>query len=158
MQLMAMADVHFAWLLGEAPAPDDVPLLPAGGIAPSAVLSLVRGLTASVGSIVDGDAAWLMVVDGQVVGLISLTKAQNPSRPEIGYGVATDCQRRGHATAAVAALAALLCDRFQGLVAETAVDNSPSQAALARNGFTVVGERTDPEDGPVLCWSINFDR
>lgn len=158
MLLRAIGDAEFAWAMDQGPAPPDAPALPEGGLAPQEVLGLVRGLAVGVGSVVAGDVAWLMIVDGEAVGLISLTKAGDPSRPEIGYGVAPSRQRRGHATAAVAALIALVGNRFAGLVAETAVDNAASQGSLARNGFNVRGKRTDADDGPVLCWAINFDR
>ncbi|MEO5640760.1 MAG: GNAT family protein [Sphingomicrobium sp.] len=158
MRLKAIDDAKFAWLMDEIPAPPDAPALPVGGLAPQAVLSLIRGLAVSVGSVLGGDVAWLMIVDGEAVGLISLTKVGDPSRPEIGYGVAPSRQRRGHARSAVAALIELVVDRFAGLVAETAVYNAASQGSLARNGFSVCGKRTDAEDGPVLCWAINFDR
>ena len=158
MRLEAIGDADFAWLMDQGPAPAAAPTLPVEGIAPREVLGLVRGLAASVGSVLTGDIAWLMIVDGQAVGLISLTKVGDPSRPEIGYGVAPSCQRRGHATAAVAALIELVGRRFDGLVAETSVDNAASQTSLARNGFSVCGNRTDAQDGPVLCWAILFER
>ena len=74
--------------MDESPAPPDAPALPDGGLAPREVLGLVRRLAVSVGLVLADDVAWLMIVDGEAVGLISLTKAGDPSRPEIGYGVA----------------------------------------------------------------------
>ena len=91
-------------------------------------------------------------------GLISITKLADPALPEIGFGVAPARQRRGHATAAVAALVALASPRFAGFIAESAVDNAGSKAALTRAGFTVHADRVDPKDGPVLCWAIEFAR
>ena len=158
MRLQAIDDMGFAWLMGEGAAPAGAPSLPEGGIAPDAVMGLLRGLAASVGSVLDGEVAWLMIVGGEAVGLISITKVADPERPEIGFGVAPARQRRGHATAAVTALIKLASPRFAGFIAESAVDNDGSKAALARNGFTVRAERVDPEDGPVLCWAIEFTR
>ena len=158
MRLQAVDDADFAWLMGEGAAPADAPELPEGRIAPDAVMGLLRGLAASVGSVLDGEVAWLMIVGGEAVGLISITKVADPERPEIGFGVAPARQRRGHATAAVTALIKLASPRFAGFIAESAVDNDGSKAALARNGFTVRAERIDPEDGPVLCWAIEFTR
>ncbi len=158
MRLQAIGDADFAWLMDESPAPPDAPTLPDGGLAPREVLELVRRLAVSVGLVLAGDVAWLMIVNGEAVGLISLTKAGDPSRPEIGFGVAPASQRRGHATAAVSALIELVGNRFVGLVAETSVDNAASQASLARNGFGVCAKRTDAEDGPVLCWALIFER
>ena len=156
MRLLAIGDAGFAWLVGEGVPPADAPSIPEGGIAPAAVLALLRGLAQSVGSVLDGEVAWLMIVDREAVGLISITKLADPTRPEIGFGVAPARQRRGHATAAVAALIELARPRFAGFVAESAVDNDGSKAALSRNGFTVHAERVDPEDGPVRCWALDF--
>ena len=144
--------------MDESPAPPDAPALPDGGLAPREVLGLVRRLAVSVGLVLADDVAWLMIVDGEAVGLISLTKAGDPSRPEIGYGVAPARQRPGHASAAVGGLIELVRNRFAGLVAETSVDNAASQASLARNGFSACAKRTDAEDGPVLCWAFIFER
>ena len=158
MQLQPIDDAGFAWLMGEGAGPTGAPSLPEGGIAPEAVMGLLRGLAASVGSVLDGDVAWLMIVGGEAVGLISITKVADPERPEIGFGVAPARQRRGHATAAVAALIELARPRFAGFIAESAVDNDGSKAALSRAGFAVHTERVDPEDGPVLCWALEFVR
>jgi len=158
VRLQAIDDMGFAWLMGEGAAPADAPSLPEGGIAPDAVMGLLRGLAASVGSVLDGEVAWLMIVGGEAVGLISITKVADPERPEIGFGVAPARQRRGHATAAVVALIELARPRFAGFIAESAVDNAGSKAALSRVGFTVHAERVDPEDGPVLCWALEFAR
>ena len=158
MRLQAIDDAGFSWLMGEGAGPVDAPSLPEGGIAPDAVMGLLRGLAMSVGSVLDGEVAWLMIVGGEAVGLISITKLADPERPEIGFGVAPARQRRGHATAAVAALILLASPRFAGFIAESAVDNDGSKAALSRAGFAVHAERDDPEDGPVLCWALEFAR
>jgi RimJ/RimL family protein N-acetyltransferase len=44
--------------------------------------------------------------------------------------------------------------RVTCLIAETAVDNLPSQAVLARAGFTRGAERSDAADGLVVRWTL----
>ena len=43
-----------------------------------------------------------------------------------------------------------------GLTAETAGDNRASQPAPERNGFVRTGERTDPEDGALYLWALDW--
>ena len=99
MHLLPMTDAHFAWLLGDIPTPVDAPRLPEGGIADAEIVDLLRGVAKEVG----GEAAWMMVVDGEGVGMISVKERDVKGRWDIGYGVAPSREGRGHATAAVAA-------------------------------------------------------
>lgn len=98
---------------------------------------------------------WMMTADGEVVGLCGYKRpADADGAVEIGYGVAASRRRCGHATRAVA----LMLDQARAdplvlsVVAETALDNIPSQRALEANGFMRVGERTDAEDGELILW------
>ena len=76
----------------------------------------------------------------------------------VGYGIADSRQGRGHATGAVTALLPIVrAAGFDGLTAETGVDNRASQIVLERNGFTRTGERTDPEDGDLYLWTIGLN-
>lgn len=139
---------------GEAPAPLRLCDSP---VAPPEVLAMLAELADEIGGVFS-PAAWMMVEDGEIVGLISPTRpldAEDGSL-HIGYGVAPTRQGRGAATRAVADLAAWAKDdpRVNALTAETSVDNPASQAVLARNGFQAVGERVDDEDGPVICWRL----
>ena len=157
IDLLPMSDAHFAWLLGEQAAPVAAPRQVEGGIAPPGVYSLIRGIAAGLRAKTNGDVAWLMVVDGDAVGMISFTKFSDSGVPEIGYGVAPDRQRQGHATAAVKTLLHLIqATGFTGVVAENSVDNPASQRVLQSNGFKRVGERIDAEDGPVVQWAIRW--
>jgi RimJ/RimL family protein N-acetyltransferase len=153
-----MQDGDFAWLLGEGPAAANPPRICDGGVAPAEVVDLIRGVAAKNREALGGDVAWLVVADGEAVGMISFTRLLDGKRPEIGYGIADSRQGRGHATQAVTALLPILRARgFDGLTAETGVGNRPSQVVLERNGFTRTGERTDPEDGDLYLWTIGLN-
>lgn len=156
MLVEAGAD-HFAVLLrGEAPeglALCDSPL------TPPPVLAMLAALADSL-RLAFAPAAWMIVEDGEVVGLLSPTRpldARDRSL-HIGYGVAPTRQGRGVATRAVADLVAWARqdDRVLALTAETSVDNPASQTVLSRNGFQVMGERVDDEDGPVIAWRLDL--
>lgn len=158
VELKAMQDSDFAWLLGEGPAAANPPAICDGGVAPVEVVELIRSVAAKNREALGGDVAWLVVVDGEAVGMISFTRPQDGKRPEIGYGIADSRQGRGHATQAVTALLPILRARgFDGLTAETGIDNRASQVVLERNGFTRTGERTDPEDGDLYLWTIGLN-
>jgi RimJ/RimL family protein N-acetyltransferase len=158
VELKAMQDGDFAWLLGERRAPANPPAICEGGVAPREVVDLIRGVAAKNREALGGDVAWLVVADGEAVGMISFTRPHDGKRPEIGYGIAGSRQNRGHATQAVTALLPIVHARgFDGLTAETGVDNRASQLVLERNGFTRTGERTDPEDGDLYLWTIGLN-
>lgn len=158
IELRAMQDGDFAWLLGEGPAPVGAPAICDGGVAPPAVVELIRGVAAKNRAAIGGDVAWLVVAEGEAVGMISFTRWQDRKRPEIGYGIADSRQNRGHATQAMAALLPIVrAAGFDGLTAETGVGNRPSQVVLERNGFVRTGERTDPEDGDLYLWTIGLN-
>jgi RimJ/RimL family protein N-acetyltransferase len=158
IELRPIGDDAFAWLLGATPAPPDAPSVCEGGVAPRAVVELIRGVAARNRQELGGDIAWLMIVEREAVGMISFTRPQDGRRPEIGYGVAASRQRRGHATAAVAALLPIVRSAgFDGLTAETGIDNRASQVVLERNGFARIGERTDDEDGDLYLWTIGLN-
>jgi len=146
---------HFAALLrGEAPAPYRLCDSP---IAPPEVLTMLSGLAERIGETFR-PSAWMIVEDGEIVGLISPVDTLDLSDRSlrIGYGVAPTRQGRGVATRAVAALTAWARedDRVRALTAETSTENPASQTVLGRNGFAAVGERVDGEDGPLICWRL----
>ena len=158
VELKAMQDGDFAWLLGESPAAAEAPAICDGGVAPVEVIELIRGVAAKNREALGGDVAWLVVADGEAVGMISFTRPQDGKRPEIGYGIADSRQGRGHATGAVTALLPIVrAAGFDSLTAETGVGNRPSQLVLERNGFTRTGERTDHEDGDLYLWTIGLN-
>lgn len=153
MELLAITDAHFDWLLGEREPPSGAPRLPEGGVAEPEIIALMRGVAAQMG----GEACWLMVADGEAVGMISIKARDEQGRWDIGYGVAPSRQGGGHATAAVAAL----IQRAQalgasGLTAETLPDSGASPQVLRRNGFICTGQFDHPEDGIVDQWLVEW--
>ena len=156
MLIEAKTEDFAALLRGEAPAPyrlcDSPP-------APPEVLAMLAQLADHVRSVFS-PAAWMIVEEGEIVGLISPTQTLDATDRSlrIGYGVAPTRWGEGIATRAVAHLAAWARDddRVLALTAETSVDNLASQAVLARNGFQRVGEREDAEDGPLICWRLDL--
>ncbi len=154
MLIEAKTQDFAALLRGEAPAPYRLCDSPLGS---PEVLAMLAQLADGI-RLVFSPAAWMMVEDGEIVGLLSPTRPLNAADRSlhIGYGVAPTRRGCGVATRAVADLAAWAAadDRVHALTAETSVDNPASQAVLAHNGFQVVGERVDDEDGLLLCWRL----
>jgi RimJ/RimL family protein N-acetyltransferase len=153
MKLIVCTDVHFAWMLGgDAPSADL--RLPPGGVEGAPVMEMLRGLMAEICK-THPVCAWLMVEDGEVVGLCSYIRAVNDDGvPYIGYGVAESRRKRGHATRAIKLMVpeVLRDPKVRGIAAETAVANIPSQRVLEESGFVKTGQRHDEEDGDVFVW------
>jgi RimJ/RimL family protein N-acetyltransferase len=151
MIIEATANDFDALLKGAAPR--NLRLVPDSAIAPSEVLHMLADLA---GAIRTGftPAAWLVVEDGEIVGLCSVARPPADGEVHIGYGLAPGRQGRGAATRAIADLLswAGADPRVTLVSAETGVDNIASQRVLERNGFVRVGERVDDEDGPLICW------
>lgn len=154
LRLVAATDAHFAALAANR-APDGFDLAE-GGIDDRAIIEMLGVLADRVRLQID-PAAWLIVNNGEVVGLCSITKPfVSPGVIEIGYGIAQERRGLGYATRAVGELLKLAVadGRIRIVAAETAVDNVPSQRTLEKNGFTRTGGRIDPEDGAVFCWQV----
>jgi len=152
LTLVTATDALFAWLLGEADAPEGL-IVPPGGIDERWVFKWLRGTLPKLG----GRGSWLMAADGEVVGLCSYKVPPNAERSvEIGYGVAGERRRMGHATRAVALLieAARIDERVGVLTAETALSNLPSQRVLLANGFEDVGRGMDDDEGETIVWRL----
>nr|WP_295107456.1 GNAT family N-acetyltransferase [uncultured Caulobacter sp.] len=154
MLIEAKSDDFATLLRGEAPAPYRLADSP---LTPPEVLAMLAKLADGI-RLVFSPAAWLIVEDGEIVGLISPTRPLDASDRSlrIGYGVAPTRRGKGVATRAVADLAAWARtdERVLALTAETAIDNPASQTVLARNGFQAVGEREDSEDGALILWRL----
>ena len=144
-------------LLQEGKAPGNLRLEQDVELASPTVLDMLAGLAAQL-SEQFAPSAWMLVEEGEIVGLMSVTRLPSPGELHIGYGVAPARQRRGYATHAVAALLGWARSdmRVRSLSAETGADNVASQRVLERNGFVRVGDRIDLEDGPVICWRIDI--
>jgi len=151
--LIEATDAHFATLIaGEAP---DGLRVADGGVETPQMLAMLRGLSAEVGESFQPNA-WMIVEDGEVVGLCSLVRPPYVGDTVmIGYGVAASRRRRGIAGRAVADLLAWARGdyRVTAVIAETSIHNVPSQRVLETNGFDRTGEREDEEDGALFCWS-----
>lgn len=150
MILETMSEDYASLLSGRAPrmlALTDTP------IAPPPVLQMLADVAALVRQTFD-PASWLIVEDGELVGLCSVTRPPSEGVIDIGYGIAPSRQGRGFATSAVAEIVAWAREMpgVEALTAETSSDNMPSRKVLAVNGFAMIGERIDEEDGPLLCW------
>lgn len=156
MLIEAKTQDFAALLRGEAPAPYR---LCDSALAPPEVLAMLAQLADRIGETFR-PSAWMIVEDGEIVGLISPTQPLNAADRSllIGYGVAPTRRGRGVATRAVASLVewAKADERVLALTAETSVENPASQTVLSRNGFQAVGEREDSEDGPLICWRLQL--
>lgn len=127
-------------------------VLPDPAISPPEVLPMLAAIAAGLSPRLDPNA-WIVIEDGTVAALCSITSLAEPGMPVIGYGTAPSHQGRGAASAAVAAV--LEWARATGqtaVMAETSTANLASQRVLENNGFVVAGDRIDSEDGPLLCW------
>jgi RimJ/RimL family protein N-acetyltransferase len=133
--------------------------IPDSAIAPAPVLHMLSEVAQSVRGTFT-PVAWMIVEQGEVVGLCSITKPVECGRIDIGYGIAPTRQGRGIATNAISSVLewAQNDDRVHAVTAETAIDNLASQRVLEHNGFIRIGERHDDEDGDLYCWKVDFGR
>ena len=152
-ELLPVTDAHFEWLLGECGAPAPGLALPPGGVDTPEILGIVRAMTRRLHES-GSRGSWMIMSEGDVVGLCSYKQAPKDGVVEIGYGVAACHRKRGHAMRAVT----LMLDYARSdpavtcVTAATAVENVASQRALERNGFAQTGRSHDPEDGELLLW------
>jgi RimJ/RimL family protein N-acetyltransferase len=104
-------------------------------------------------------ASWIIIEQGEVVGLCSVTRPPRAGVVDIGYGIAPSRQGRGICTRAIADVVRWAGTRpdVTALTAETSPANIASQRVLVRNGFLAAGERVDDEDGRLICWRCPVD-
>ena len=155
VELVAALDAHFAWMLAPpGPASFDGLMQPEGGVDTADIISLLQGI-ANDHHAHAAHGMWLIVQGREVAGLCGYLARPSQGSVEIGYGIAASCRRRGLATQAVAELLRQAARDGIGIIrAATAVANVASQLVLQRNGFSVCGERVDPEDGAVFDWHL----
>ena len=151
--LVEITDAHFRWMLGRQLGPTPGLRLPPGGMDTPETLRIVRAMTRRLFE-AGGRGSWMIVSDGEVVGLCSYKQPPKEGEVEIGYGVAASRRNRGHATRAVAAMLdfARVDPAVQRVAAATATANIASQRALERNGFHRTGLGHDPDDGELVFW------
>lgn len=150
MILEATGEDYASLLLGRGPRNLALPDTP---IAPPDVLQMLADLDARIGATFT-PASWLIVEQGELVGLCAVKQPPDRGIVDIGYGIAPSRQGRGFAGRAVGEIVAWARGRpdVLAVTAETIPAGFASQRLLLRNGFERVGERIDEEDGPVICW------
>jgi RimJ/RimL family protein N-acetyltransferase len=154
-RLIEAEDADFAWMLGQGPGRAGLTLPPDGVDTPEN-LGVVRAIRSRL-ALAGVQGSWMMVADGEVVGLCGYLRPPGDTEAEIGYGVAPRRRRLGHASRAVAAMAsAARSAGLTALTARTAPANAPSQKALLANGFVEIGRAVDPEDGEVVAWRLEL--
>jgi len=153
-RLIEAVDAHFAWMLGEIPAPFPNLRLPPGGVDSHGIIRLLRDMTARMRK--EGcHGSWLIVAGDEVVGLCSYKQPpSNDGKVEIGYGIAAGKRDRGYASRAVRAMLehARRYHTISVVVAATASANIVSQRVLERNGFSRTCVSYDPDDGELIWW------
>jgi RimJ/RimL family protein N-acetyltransferase len=152
--LIEAVDAHFAWMLGEIPAPHPKLRLPPGGVDSPGIIRLLRDMTARMHD-AGCRGSWLIVAGDEVVGLCSYKQPpSNDGKVEIGYGIAAGKRDRGYASRAVRAMLdqARRDDKISVVIAATASANIVSQRVLERNGFSRTGVSYDPDDGELIWW------
>jgi ribosomal-protein-alanine N-acetyltransferase len=93
---------------------------------------------------------YIILVEGEkreAIGNIGFKgKPDESNTIETGYSIVENHQRKGYASEAVAGLIewALNQPRIEKVIAETLTDGFPSQKVLKKNGFTFVGEGSEP--------------
>ena len=154
-RLIELQDADFDWLL-DASAPTRAGLIrPPDGVDEPSVLNVIRRMTMRLTE-AGCHGAWLVVADGEVVGLCSYKTPPSDGQAEIGYGIAASRRNLGHGTLAVRAIIdiARRDPALKALVAETEIANPASEHVLEKNGFCRVGQRDDPDDGLVTMWKL----
>ncbi|KKB82816.1 acetyltransferase [Devosia limi DSM 17137] len=142
-------------LLQVGRAPDDYRLAP-GNIAPTEVIEMLSELAEGIRPNFT-PCAWMIIEDGEIVGLCSLIRTPEASNIHIGYGVSPSRWGKGIASRAVADVLAWARrhPRVDWVTAETGAENLASQSVLRRNGFEQIGTCVNEEDGPLIQWRKN---
>jgi RimJ/RimL family protein N-acetyltransferase len=155
LELLPLADEDFPFLLGETSHSTLNLTLPPGGAEKPELLPFIRRMVANLRAC-GLFYAWMMVDSGEIVGLCNVLRPPQDGVAQIGYGVSAARRRRGHATAAVAAMVARAAANpaLRELAANTAPDNFASHRVLVKNAFSISEKFNDPQDGPLLRWRL----
>jgi len=92
------------------------------------------------------------LADDAIVGLVGFKDVPTGDSVEIAYFTFPRCEGRGYARRAIGQLLTLAWNGAARVVAHTLPFANASNTALARHGFTHVGEMIDPDDGLVWRW------
>ena len=149
--ILETTEQDYATLM-EGRAPRDLRLADTP-IASSDVLDMLADVAAEVRETFS-PASWLIVRDGELVGMCSVTRPPEDGVIDIGYGIAPSRQQQGHAGAAIRDIVrwAKANPAVRAITADTSPDNIASQRVLERAGFLRTGTRWDEEDGRLVTW------
>jgi RimJ/RimL family protein N-acetyltransferase len=157
--LIETDEADFEWMTGGASTSKRGLTLPPGGVDSNEVLVHVRTIARSLAEQQGHTDNWMIVADREVVGLCGYKHRPSvDGAVDIGYSISASRRRRAHATSAVAAIiaSAQADPRISYIIAETAIDNHPSQRVLIKNGFQCIGIGIDSEDGEhLLRWRVS---
>lgn len=158
VQLVVCEDADFEWMLGRSAGRSEL-RLPPGGVDTDATLEVVRRMNAAFRRTHEG-GTWMMVCEGEVVGLCGYKRPPTEGEVEIGFGVAPERRNLGYARAAIGALVAVAGQdpTVESLVARTATSNLASQRVLEINRFERTGHGYDESDGEIVCWRRILDK
>lgn len=134
VRLLPATEARFDWLMGGAAV--DGLRLPPGGVDDADTLGMLRRAARKTRA-AGVEGSFLVVSGTEVVGLCGLKGLPDAEGcAEIGYGIAPARRRRGHATAAVGALLAVVPRLgVRRVLAVTGPRNAASERVLAMNGF-----------------------
>jgi RimJ/RimL family protein N-acetyltransferase len=151
--LVEVEDADFEWMLNPEARSSRGLTLPPGGVDDPTILKHVRDIARGLWE-ANCHGCWMVVFDGEVVGLCSYKRPPRNGEVEIGYGMAASRWGLGHATRAVGAMlqAAEADPDVRFVLAETLLANAASARVLEKNGFERSGTRIDPEDGENVLW------
>jgi RimJ/RimL family protein N-acetyltransferase len=102
----------------------------------------------------------LETMTGVALGMASFKGAPDDHGVvEIAYGIVPAYRGRGYATQVAGALVQYASgdERVQRIRAHTLPERNASAAVLTKNGFELLGEVVDPEDGRVWRWERDAD-
>lgn len=100
-----------------------------------------------------GCGSWYILADARLVGICGYNGPSDAmGAVEIGYSVIEAEQRKGYGSAATGLLVARAFrdSRVMSIAGETLPALEASQKVMIRNGFRLVGSRTDDEAGEIL--------
>jgi RimJ/RimL family protein N-acetyltransferase len=154
--IVEIDDEDFDWISARNPVNRRNLRLPVDGVDAKPILDIIRRMTHDLHR-AQCRGTWMIVADDEIVGLCGYKHPPAEGVVEIGYGVAESRRCRGHATRAVAAMidVARSDPAISAILAETSVTNPASESVLAKHGFTRVGHRLDPDDGPMALWRLD---
>lgn len=98
------------------------------------------------------------ILDGLIVGSAMFKGRPQAGTVEIGYGVAPSHEGQGIGTAMAGWMKqAAFAKGAETVRAHTLRDGFASQTILKKNGFSLIGEVFEEEDGLVLRWEVTQD-